>query len=308
MPGVLLYSSKKINELKQNREFQRRRTEFFKTKSYKDKEEVEKKIKNMTKGQFPQANDDQIERLTTIALFDFKRRERRLYLDEALGDRVYFIYIPALKFLCNVLYDTPEERKRMTDNIDKNGVDTKLFKEIEEKLKVFLRQELRLNDTADPYTASPVNLAVCIYKMLTKYGTRPEVDKQLYEYIKNENAKTKADLLKKDKSLKTIIGNFDKKITSKGIMDEISAKKEALLNQMRGGGGSSVIKENEMIGGARGGIMGPRTQQMIQEIMNAIDPAIQLPMQAEAAKMLTSMFSFEAGEFDIRNMRTIISR
>jgi len=38
----LLFSSKKIEELKKNHEFQRRRSEFFKTKSDKDKEEAEK--------------------------------------------------------------------------------------------------------------------------------------------------------------------------------------------------------------------------------------------------------------------------
>ena len=311
---ILIFSGREVDKLKKNNEFQRRRAEFFKTKSNNEKEEAEKELKKMTKIQFPQARDEQIERLTTIALFDFKRRERRLYLDESLGDRVYFIYIPALKFLCNVLYATPEERKRMTDKIDKNGVDAKLFKEIEEKLKVFFREELGLNATADPYEAPPDNLARCIYKLLIKYGTRPEVDKQLYNYIKEENAKTKTELLKKDKTLKTIVDQIDKKITIKSILDEISAKKNALITQSRGGGGGgaaaagggvgggSAIKEYEMIGGARVGVVGPRSLKMMQEISNAINPRTQLPLQAEAARMLSNMFSFETGEFDIRKM------
>ena len=280
----LLFSSKKIEELKKNHEFQRRRSEFFKTKSEKDKEEAEKLLKELTKRQFPLIKSEALlDRLTTIALFDLKKIKQRAYLDEALGDRVFFIYIPALKFLCNVLYDRPDERKRMTDIIDKKGVDAILFKEIDERLKEFLRQELGgLAATVDPYEASPDNLAICISKMLVKYATRPEVDEQLYNYIKHENTNTKAELLKKDKTIKTIVDIFDKKITPKNIVDEINVKKDALITRV--------------------GAVDPLSVKMIKEISKEINPKTQLPIQAEAAKMLSDMFSFEAGEFDIRKM------
>ena len=91
----LFFSSKKIEELKKNYAFKHQRKEFFESKTPEDKEKVEKELKKLTKQQFPEIKSEELlDRLMTMALFDFKKIKQREYLDEELGDRIFFIYIP----------------------------------------------------------------------------------------------------------------------------------------------------------------------------------------------------------------------